>query len=108
MYNILQLNEMLVPELREIAEKLEVKGYKRLTKKELIYKILDYQAMKGALPAEPKEEAPKEEKKVTRKPRKTRVKKTEVEQAEKVEEKKEVVENNSEGRMTPETCNNDT
>jgi len=47
MYNILQLNEMLVPELREIAEKLEVKGYKRLTKKELIYKILDYQAMQG-------------------------------------------------------------
>ena len=47
MYNILQLNEMLVPELREIAEQLEVKGYKRLTKKELIYKILDYQAMQG-------------------------------------------------------------
>lgn len=47
MYNILQLNEMLVPELREIAEQLDVKGYKRLTKKELIYKILDYQAMQG-------------------------------------------------------------
>jgi transcription termination factor Rho len=47
MYTILQLNEMLVPELREIAEKLDVKGYKRLTKKELIYKILDYQAMQG-------------------------------------------------------------
>ena len=43
MYNILQLNEMLVPELRDIAEKLDVKGYKRLTKKELIYKIVEYQ-----------------------------------------------------------------
>jgi transcription termination factor Rho len=38
---------MLVPELREIAEKLKMNGYKRLTKKELIYKILDYQAVKG-------------------------------------------------------------
>ena len=47
MYDILQLNQMLVPELREIAEKLEMKGYKRLTKKELIYKILDFQAVKG-------------------------------------------------------------
>ncbi len=47
MYDILQLNQMLVPELREIAEKLDVKGYKRLTKKELIYKILDFQAIKG-------------------------------------------------------------
>jgi len=47
MYDILQLNQMLVPELKEIAEKLEMKGYKRLTKKELIYKILDFQAIKG-------------------------------------------------------------
>ena len=47
MYDILQLNQMLVPELREIAERLEMKGYKRLTKKELIYKILDFQAIKG-------------------------------------------------------------
>ena len=43
MYNILQLNEMLVPDLRDIAEKLDVKGFKRLTKKELIYKIVEYQ-----------------------------------------------------------------
>jgi transcription termination factor Rho len=48
MYNILQLNEMLVPDLRDIAERLDVKGYKRLTKKELIYKILDYQTIQGS------------------------------------------------------------
>ena len=47
MYDILQLNEMLVPELREIAEKLEIKSYKKLTKQDLIYKILDYQAIAG-------------------------------------------------------------
>jgi len=47
MYDILQLNEMLVPELKEIAEKLEVPGYKKLNKQDLVYKILDQQAVKG-------------------------------------------------------------
>ena len=45
MYDILQLNDMLVPELKNLAEELELKGYKKLTKKELIYKILDEQAV---------------------------------------------------------------
>lgn len=45
MLDILQLNDMLVPELRELAEKLGLKGYKRLNKQELIYKILDHQAI---------------------------------------------------------------
>lgn len=45
MYDILQLNDMLVPELREVAEKLGLKGFKRLNKQELIYKILDEQAL---------------------------------------------------------------
>jgi len=45
MYDILQLNEMLVPELKEVAEKLELKSYKRLSKQDLIYKILDHQAV---------------------------------------------------------------
>ena len=48
MYDILQLNEMLVPELKEIAEQLALKGYKRLSKQDLIYKILDHQAVSGA------------------------------------------------------------
>ncbi len=47
MYDILQLNDMLVPELREVAERIGLKGYKRLTKQELIYKILDHQATAG-------------------------------------------------------------
>lgn len=45
MYDILQLNEMLVPELRVIAEKLNVDNHKRLSKQDLIYKILDEQAI---------------------------------------------------------------
>ena len=47
MYDILQLNDMLVPELKELAEKLDVKGFKRLNKQDLIYKILDQQAIAG-------------------------------------------------------------
>ncbi len=45
MYNIEELNLKLLSELKEIAEKLQVKNYKKLTKKELIYKILDQQAI---------------------------------------------------------------
>ena len=45
MYDILQLNDMLVPELRELAEQVGLKGYKRLNKQELIHRILDKQAI---------------------------------------------------------------
>lgn len=47
MYDILQLNDMLVPELKDLAEKLGLKNYKRLNKQELIYKILDHQALQS-------------------------------------------------------------
>jgi len=47
MYDILQLNDMLVPELRDLAEKLGLEKYKRLNKKDLIYKILDAQAVQS-------------------------------------------------------------
>ena len=45
MYDILQLNDMLVPELLDIAEQLKITGAKKLEKQELIYKILDKQAV---------------------------------------------------------------
>jgi transcription termination factor Rho len=45
MYDILQLNEMLVPELLDIAEQLNIPGARKLTKQEMIYKILDKQAL---------------------------------------------------------------
>jgi transcription termination factor Rho len=45
MYDILQLNDMLVPELHDIAEQLNIPGSKKLDKQELIYKILDKQAV---------------------------------------------------------------
>lgn len=48
MYDILQLNDMLVPELLDIAEELRIDNAKKLDKQELIYKILDKQAVMGS------------------------------------------------------------
>ena len=45
MYDILQLNDMLVPELLDIAEQLKIPNPKKLDKQDLIYKILDKQAV---------------------------------------------------------------
>ncbi len=45
MYDILELNEKLLSELRQIAKELNVKRIESYKKKELIYKILDQQAM---------------------------------------------------------------
>lgn len=59
MYDILQLNDMLVPELKDLAERLELKGYKRLNKQELIYKILDHQALSTEPSTPVDEEKPK-------------------------------------------------
>ena len=45
MYNIEELNVRLLSELKEIAEELGVKNFKKLAKKDLVYKILDQQAI---------------------------------------------------------------
>ena len=48
MYDILQLNDMLLPELLDVAEQLKINGAKKLDKQALIYKILDAQATSNA------------------------------------------------------------
>ncbi|HKR04912.1 MAG TPA: transcription termination factor Rho, partial [Bacteroidia bacterium] len=45
MYDILSLNEKLLTELKEIAKQLKIEGYEHLRKQDLIYKILDHQAL---------------------------------------------------------------
>ena len=45
MYDILELNKKLVPELKEIAKNLNVKKIETLRKQDLVYKILDQQAI---------------------------------------------------------------
>lgn len=80
MYDILELNEKLVAELREIAKGLNIENYEGLKKQDLVYKILDYQAIHPELvkpkkKEKVKEEKPKEEKIKDEKPKEEKVKK---------------------------------
>ncbi len=50
MYDISLLNDMLVPELLDIADELKITGAKKLDKQQLIYKILDKQAVMASEP----------------------------------------------------------
>lgn len=64
MYDILQLNDMLVPELLDIADQLSIKNPKSLNKQELIYKILDTQAVAKTEDGEPTAGKPKKKRTV--------------------------------------------
>ncbi|MFO8129668.1 MAG: transcription termination factor Rho [Bacteroidales bacterium] len=55
MYDIIELNSKLVSELKEIAKELRIPKYDKLLKQDLIYKILDHQALNP-----PKEDRKKE------------------------------------------------
>ncbi|HPI55417.1 MAG TPA: Rho termination factor N-terminal domain-containing protein, partial [Chitinophagaceae bacterium] len=70
-FDILQLNDMIVPELIAIAEKLAIPDAKGIEKQSLIYKILDAQAVLP-ITAKPKKAADKEK---TAKPKKAATKK---------------------------------
>ena len=48
MYNIIQLNDKSLPELQAIAQELGIKKVDALKKEDLVYKILDEQAIAGA------------------------------------------------------------
>ena len=72
MYNIIQLNEKSVDELQAIAQELGIKKADTLKKEDLVYKILDEQAIAGAakkvIAEKQKEERKAEKKKRGRKP----------------------------------------
>ncbi len=57
MYDILELNKMLAADLREIAKKMKIKKADSLRKQDLIYKILDQQAI---MASDTSSQAPKE------------------------------------------------
>ncbi len=66
MYDILQLNDMLLPELQDIAEQLAIPGTKKLDKQGLIYKILDGQAVQASSAKdEPKKKGARTRKPIT-------------------------------------------
>lgn len=73
MYDILELNKKLVPDLHEIAKELNLSVPKRIDKQTLIYKILDMQAINssGEENNKPKKEVkktPAKKKKTSKKP----------------------------------------
>ncbi|MEW5845696.1 MAG: transcription termination factor Rho [Bacteroidota bacterium] len=68
MYDILELNKKLLPELKEIAKSLNIKKVDNFKKQELIYKILDQQAINASLSNE--DEKRKDSRKPLRKPEK--------------------------------------
>lgn len=47
MYDILELSKKLLPELKEIAKELKIKRAESLKKQDLVYKILDQQAIEA-------------------------------------------------------------
>ena len=51
MYNIIQLNDKELSELQQIAKELGLKKVDSLRKEELVYRILDEQAIVGATEA---------------------------------------------------------
>lgn len=69
MYDILELSDKLVAELREIAKELNIENYEGLKKQDLIYKILDHQAIHPELAKSKKADKPKDEKPRHEKPR---------------------------------------
>jgi len=89
MYNIEELEVRLLSELKEIAEQLGVPNVKKLQKKELIYKILDQQAVtpdnqlpekKETMNTEKPDDSSREQKNDPKK--RTRVKRENVKQSE--------------------------
>ena len=72
MYNIIQLNDKNLSELQTIAQELGIKKTDSLKKEELVYKILDEQAIAGATKKVAAEKL-KEERKVERQDKRTRV-----------------------------------
>jgi transcription termination factor Rho len=58
MYDKSQLEEMLLPDLRDVAKKLNIRKSESMKKQELVYQILDHQA------ANPPQELLEEEKKI--------------------------------------------
>ena len=72
MYNIIQLNDKNLSELQTIAQELGIKKTDSLKKEELVYKILDEQAIAGATKKVAAEKQ-KEERKAEKQQKRTRV-----------------------------------
>ena len=100
-YNILELNEKLLPELQSIAEELGIKKISSLKKEELVYRILDEQAISYAgLQAEKEKE--KEAKKAEKQTKAKKPSKTAAAKAPKAESKPKAAKSETAAVVAPE------
>lgn len=103
MYDILTLNDKKVAELREVAQEFKIEKADKFKKQELIYKILEAQAVSPATkPAKTAEEKPAEKKPAKKTTPKKETPKAKEEETKKVEDKKEEkTEEKEEGLLIP-------
>jgi transcription termination factor Rho len=69
MYDILELSKKLLPELREIGKELNIKRVESFKKQDLIYTILDTQAIRDSVIKPVEKKAPQIEKEAARTPK---------------------------------------
>lgn len=101
MYDILELSDKLVAELREIAKGLNIEHYEGLKKQDLIYKILDHQAIHPELAKAKKQEKAKPEKVKEDKPKAEKKESKPEEVAAAAEQKPETTEEKSQETERP-------
>ncbi len=69
MYDILELSKKLLPELREIGKELNIKRIESFKKQDLIYTILDTQAIRDSVIKVPEKKAPQPDKGLPKPPK---------------------------------------
>jgi len=69
MYDILELSKKLLPELREIGKELNIKRIESFKKQDLIYIILDTQAIRDSVAIVPEKKAPRAERPAPKPPK---------------------------------------
>ena len=101
MYDILELNKKLLPELRQIAKELKIKRVESFKKQELIYKILDEQAIQSTQSSKTVKKEHASEKSGTKRPR-IRKKQQATEAVSQTGEEAQAKEQNAAENQTPE------
>jgi len=116
MFDIIQLNEKLLPELKELAKKLKIEAFENLKKQDLVYKILDHQALHPDIdyaglgidaPAKVESSKPVKAKKTAPAKEETEVKKTKAIKEEKSEVVAEKVNTPAPAQVRTQPDNND-
>ena len=102
MHKIFDLREMDVEQLRTLAESLNVKGFKKMEKDDLVYAVLDEEAKQNALKAPEKKEKPKRGRPRKEETEQKAEQKTEPKQEKPIEKKAEPVEEKKKEEVKPE------